>query len=46
MGAFNVKPLGLDLGVEFQTFFEIYDFALHGRLQLVEAGPLSLAPGR
>jgi hypothetical protein len=43
VGAFNVKPLGLDLGVEFQTFFQIYDFSVHGRLQLVEAGPLSLA---
>jgi PEGA domain len=43
VGAFNIKPLGLDLGVEFQTFFQIYDFSAHGRLQLVEAGPLSLA---
>jgi len=43
VGAFNVKPLGLDLGVEFQTFFDIYDFSAHGRLQLVEAGPLSVA---
>jgi hypothetical protein len=43
VGAFNVKPLGLDLGVEFQTFFQIYDFSAHGRLQLVEAGPLSVA---
>jgi PEGA domain len=43
VGAFNVKPLGLDLGVEFQTFFQIYDLALHGRLQLIEAGPLSVA---
>jgi hypothetical protein len=43
VGAFNIKPLGLDLGVEFQTFFQIYDFSVHGRLQLVEAGPLSLA---
>ncbi|HEY2903312.1 MAG TPA: PEGA domain-containing protein [Polyangia bacterium] len=43
VGAFNVKPLGLDLGVEFRTFFQTYDFSVHGRLQLVEAGPLSLA---
>jgi hypothetical protein len=43
VGAFNVKPLGLDLGVEFQTFFQIYDFSAHGRLQLVEAGPLAIA---
>ena len=50
VGAFNVKPLGLDLGVEFQTFFEMYDLSVHGRLQLVETGPLALArqgePGR
>jgi hypothetical protein len=43
VGAFNTKPLGLDLGVEFTTFFEMYDLSVHGRLQLVEAGPLSLA---
>jgi PEGA domain len=43
VGAFNVKPLGLDIGVEFQTFFEMFDFSGHARLQLVEAGPLSLA---
>jgi hypothetical protein len=43
VGAFNVKPLGLDLGVEFQTFFQMYDLSLFGRLQLLEAGPLSLA---
>lgn len=43
VGAFNVKPLGLDLGIEFQTFFQIYNLALHGRLQLAEFGPLALA---
>jgi hypothetical protein len=43
VGAFNVKPLGLDLGVEFQTFFQIYDFSAHGRLQLLETGPLAIA---
>jgi hypothetical protein len=43
VGAFNVKPLGLDIGVEFQTFFQMYNFSAHGRLQLLEAGPLSLA---
>ena len=43
VGAFNVKPLGLDLGIEFQTFFDLYNLSLHGRLQLVEAGPLSMA---
>jgi hypothetical protein len=43
VGAFNVKPLGLDLGVQFQTFFQMYDFSAHARLQLLEAGPLSIA---
>jgi hypothetical protein len=43
VGAFNTKPLGLDLGVEFTTFFEMNNLAVQGRLQLVEAGPLSLA---
>ena len=36
------KP-GLDVGVEFQTFFSIANIALAGKLQLVEAGPFSLA---
>jgi len=36
------KP-GIDVGVEFQTFFSIYNLALFGKLQLVEAGPFSLA---
>jgi hypothetical protein len=43
VGAFNIKPLGLDLGIEFQTFFDLYNLSVHGRLQLVEAGPLSMA---
>jgi hypothetical protein len=43
VGAFNVKPLGMDLGIEFQTFFDIYDLNLHARLQLLEAGPLAVA---
>jgi hypothetical protein len=43
VGAFNVKPLGLDLGVEFTTFFQMYNFSAHGRLQIVETGPLSIA---
>jgi hypothetical protein len=43
VGAFNVKPLGLDMGIEFQTFFDLYNLSVHGRLQLVEAGPLSMA---
>ena len=36
------KP-GIDVGVEFQTFFDIANLALIGKLQLVEAGPFSLA---
>jgi hypothetical protein len=43
VGAFNTKPLGLDLGVEFTSFVEMNNLSVHGRLQLVEAGPLSLA---
>jgi hypothetical protein len=43
VGAFNLKPLGFDLGVEFQTFFDIYDLSLHARWQFLEAGPLSAA---
>jgi hypothetical protein len=43
VGAFNVKPLGLDLGVEFQTHFNLYNLSLHGRLQLLETGPLAIA---
>jgi len=43
VGAFNLKPFGLDLGVEFQTFFDIYDLSLHARWQFLEAGPASTA---
>ncbi len=43
VGAFNVKPLGMDLGIEFRTFFDIYDLDVHARLQLVETGPLAVA---
>jgi hypothetical protein len=43
VGAFAVKPLGLDLGVQFQTYFDMNELALHARLQLLEAGPLSVA---
>jgi PEGA domain-containing protein len=35
------KP-GIDVGVEFQTFFSIADLALFGKIQLVEAGPFAL----
>jgi hypothetical protein len=43
VGAFAIKPLGLDLGVQFQTYFDMNELALHARLQLLEAGPLSVA---
>jgi hypothetical protein len=43
VGAFNTKPLGLDMGVEFTSFVEMNNLSVHARLQLVEAGPLSLA---
>jgi hypothetical protein len=36
------KP-ALEVGVEFQTFFNIANLALAGKLQLVEAGPFSFA---
>jgi hypothetical protein len=43
VGAWQQKPLALDVGVEFLTFFQIYDLDLHARLQFAEVGPLSLA---
>jgi hypothetical protein len=44
VGAYQFRPaMGLDVGVEFQTYFQIYDLALHGRLSLLEAGPFSAA---
>src|SRR5262249_51380303 len=43
VGAFNVKPLGLDIGIQFQTLFNIYNLSLQSRLQLLEAGPVSMA---
>jgi hypothetical protein len=43
VGAFNLKPAGLDLGVEFQSFFQMNTLAVHARLQLAESGPLSVA---
>ncbi|MES1172564.1 MAG: PEGA domain-containing protein [Bacteroidota bacterium] len=42
VGAFNLKPSGLDLGVEFQTFFQMNTLALHSRFQLMETGPLAV----
>jgi hypothetical protein len=42
VGAFNLKPAGLDLGVEFQSFFQMTTLALHGRMQLAATGPLAV----
>jgi hypothetical protein len=41
VGAFNHPLMGIDMGVEFQTFFQIYNLAIHGRMQLAEFGPLA-----
>ena len=34
------KP-GIDVGVEFQTFFDMANLSMFGRMQLVEAGPFA-----
>jgi hypothetical protein len=41
VGAVAKPPI--DIGVEFQTFFDIANLSLAGRMQLVEAGPFSAA---
>jgi hypothetical protein len=43
VGAFNIKPMGLDLGIEFQSFVQMNTLAVHGRLQLAASGPLAVA---
>ncbi len=43
VGAFALKPYGLDLGVEFQSFIQMNTLAVHGRMQLAAAGPLAVA---
>jgi hypothetical protein len=43
VGALNYKNLGLDVGVQAQTMFDITDFALRGRLQFLDVGPFSMA---
>lgn len=43
VGALAVKSMGLDVGVQMQTLFDITDFALRGRFQLVDMGPFALA---
>ncbi len=35
--------LSIDAGVEFRTYFQMNEFDLHGRVQFLELGPLSLA---
>jgi hypothetical protein len=42
VGALATKYIGFDVGVQARTMFDITDFALRGRVQLLEAGPFSL----
>jgi hypothetical protein len=42
VGAVAIKYFGLDVGVQARTMFDITDFALRGRVQLLEAGPFSV----
>jgi len=42
LGVLTTRSLGLDLGLEMQSFFQMWTGALHARLQLLEVGPLSL----
>lgn len=43
VGAFTLKPGGLDLGIEILTYFQMSMLSLHSRLQLATVGPLSVA---
>jgi hypothetical protein len=43
VGVFANKFVGLDVGVQIQTFFDMTDFAARGRLQFLDAGPFALA---
>ncbi len=43
VGAFAIKPVAFDAGVEVRTFFQLFEFDVHGRLQVFESGPLSFA---
>jgi hypothetical protein len=43
VGAFALKPAGLDLGIEFYSFIQMNTLALHGRMQLAATGPLAIA---
>jgi len=42
VGAVATKFFGFDVGVQARTMFDITDFALRGRVQLLEAGPFSV----
>ncbi len=42
VGAVQNKYIGFDVGVQARTMFDITDFALRGRVQLLEAGPFAL----
>jgi hypothetical protein len=41
LGVGAVAKPGIDVGVEFQTFFDIYNLSMFGRMQVVEAGPFA-----
>jgi hypothetical protein len=42
VGAVQNKYIGFDVGVQARTMFDITDFALRGRVQLLEAGPFAV----
>jgi len=42
LGVLTTRSLGLDFGFEVQSFFQMWTGALHARVQLLEAGPLTL----
>lgn len=41
VSAFQKDFLKIDAGVEMKTYFQLFEFNLHGRAQLLEAGPFS-----
>jgi hypothetical protein len=43
VGALALRSMGLDVGVQMQSLFDITDFALRGRLQLLDFGPFALS---
>ncbi len=42
VGAVSTKFFGFDVGVQARTMFDITDFALRGRVQLLELGPFAV----